>query len=214
MISIVLVDDHPVVRGSIRLLLQQQSDMRVVDEAGTPEAALAAIADSAPDVAVVDASLGAADGVALTETIVARWKSVRVVALTMHNDPVTVRQMLRAGAAAYVVKGAQPHELVEAIRAVAAGGAYLHPLIAAGVVADAVRGGQQAELLSPREQEVVRLLAHDYTTRQCAETLGLSEHTINRHVANAMRKLRVRNRAGLVRYSDGHAPLPGGTVPT
>lgn len=212
MISLVLVDDHPVVRSSIRLLLEQQGDMSVVAEAGRPEEALAAVETHSPDIVLLDATLGTADGVALGEAIVQRWPVVKVVALTMHDDPVTVRQMLRAGAAAYVVKGAQPRELVDAIRAVAAGGAYVHPLIAAGVVADAVRAGSRPDVLSAREQDVVRLLARDYSTRQCAAALGLSEHTVNRHVANAMRKLGVHNRASLVRHAGEGGAGPGASV--
>lgn len=200
MIAVLLVDDHEVVRTGLRLLLQQQADIRVVGDVATPEAAATALEAGPVDVCILDVTLGSADGIAFADLMRRRWPATKIVALTMHNDPPTVRQALRAGAIGYVVKGSSAEDLLRAIRGAAAGRGYVDPSVAHVVMADAVRGAA-VDPLTPREEEVVRHLAAGRTTKECAAALGLSEHTVNRHVANAMRRLGVHDRAELVRLA-------------
>lgn len=210
-IRVLVVDDHAIVRSGIRLLLEQRPDLDVVGDVASAGEALRALSADAADVALVDVTLEDGDGIALTRLIRERWPDTKVVALTMHDDPVTVRQMLRAGACAYVVKGAQAYELLDAIQAAHRSAAYVHPTVAPAVIADAVRGGSDAEQLSQREQDVIRLLASGRTSRECAAELGISPHTVDRHVANVMRKLGLRRRSAVVRYAErilAGEPLP------
>ncbi len=200
MIAVLLVDDHEVVRTGLRLLLQQQADIRVVGDVATPEAAATVLEAGPVDVCILDVTLGSADGIAFADLMRRRWPATKIVALTMHNDPPTVRQALRAGAIGYVVKGSSAEDLLRAIRGAAAGRGYVDPSVAHVVMADAVRGAP-VDPLTPREEEVVRHLAAGRTTKECAAALGLSEHTVNRHVANAMRRLGVHDRAELVRLA-------------
>lgn len=210
-----MVDDHAIVRSGIRLLLEQRPDLEVIGDVASTDEAVAVLSSRPVDIALVDVTLGESDGVALTQLIRERWSGTKVVALTMHDDAVTVRQMLRAGAAAYVVKGAQSYELFDAIQAAHRSAAYVHPTVAALVVADAVRGATEAERLSAREQDVIRLLASGQTSRECAAELGISPHTVDRHVANVMRKVGARRRSTLARYAErilAGEPLPPETV--
>ncbi len=196
MISVLLVDDHDIVRSGLRLLLEQQPDMRVVGDVADPDGAVTALESEPIDVCLVDVTLGSGDGLTLADVIRSRWPATKVVALTMHNDPATVRQALRAGCSGYVVKGSRAEDLLDAIRTASAGRGYIDPSVANTVMADAVRGG--VEVLTPREQEVVRLLSADRSTREIAAALGLSEHTVNRHASNAMHKLGARSRRELL----------------
>jgi DNA-binding NarL/FixJ family response regulator len=136
---ILLVEDHPVVREGLRLLLEQQADLVVVGEAGRAPEAIALAAELAPDVVVMDIGLGSDDGVPVIESIRSRMPATRVLVLSMFADGETVRQALLAGAAGYVVKGASADELVAAIRAVAANRTFLHSAIASVVLDDGLR---------------------------------------------------------------------------
>lgn len=203
MITVLLVDDHEIVRSGLRLLLEQQADIGVVGDAADAEAAISVLDTVSVDVCVVDVTLGTGDGIAFTDVVRRRWPRTRVVVLTMHDDAATVRQALRSGASGYVVKGSRPEILLGAIRAAGAGHGFVDPAVATTVIADAVRGVADTEALTRREQEVVRLLAAQRSTREIAVALGLSEHTVNRHVANAMHKVGARNRRELLQRAGG-----------
>lgn len=198
MTSVLLIDDHEIVRHGVRLVLEQQPDMTICGEVGSRSELAASLERDRADVVLLDITLGDDDGIALIDLIRLRWPTTKIVVLTMHDDIATVRQALRAGAHGYVVKGARSAELLEAIRVTHTEGAYIHPTIAAGVVRDAVRGGALAEILSPREEQVLRLLAGGGTTRSIAAALGLSEHTVNRHISGAMHRLGAKDRADLL----------------
>ena len=162
MIRILLVEDHPVVREGLRLLLERQSDLAVVGETGRAPEAIALAAELAPDVVLMDIGLGSDDGVPVIESIRSRVATTRILVLSMFVDGETVRQALLAGAGGYVVKGASADEVVAAIRAVAAGRSYLHSSIASVVLDDSLRwlrAGAPLSPLSPREREVLSLLA-------------------------------------------------------
>ncbi len=204
MIRIVLVDDHPVVRDGLRLLLEQRAGMEVVGEAATRTAAIEVAIGTAPDVVVLDIGLDD-DGVPVIEALRARAPAARILVLSMYADAETVRQALLAGAAGYVVKGASADELIAGIHAVAAGRSFLHSAIADVVLDDGLhwlRAGESP--LSPREREVLGLLGGGRTASTIGRALGISTHTVRRHLSNAAGKIGLHGTRALVRYAIEH----------
>jgi two-component system response regulator NreC len=203
-IRIGIVDDHPLVRDGLRLILATQPDIDVVGEADDTESALALAAEREPQVMLVDLTLGSSDGLALVRELTARHPQLRVIALTMHQHEETVRQAFLAGAAGYVVKGAASADLLAAVRAVASNQHYVHPLVASVVVLDSLRWLRQDDRLSLREIEVLRLVTAGRTAAEAGEELGISVHTVRRHLANVGSRLGVRGRVALTRYAVEH----------
>jgi two-component system, NarL family, response regulator NreC len=204
MIRIGIVDDHALVREGLKLILETQPDLEVVGLASDPVSALALAAEERPDILLVDLSLDGADGVALVRDLRARHPAVRVIAVTMHRHEETVRQAFLAGAAGYVVKGAAGSDLLAAVRAVARNQHYVHPVVASVVVVDSLRWLRQTDRLSPREAEVLRLVSAGHTAVEAGRQLGISAHTVRRHVANMAAKVGVHGRVGLTRYALEH----------
>jgi two-component system, NarL family, response regulator NreC len=197
-ISIVLADDHQVVRTGLRLLLQAQEGMHVVGEAGDVAGALRLVETGRPDVLVLDLSMPGPPSL----TAIARVKDAcAVVILTMQNDPAFAREALRAGARGYVLKEAAGAELVTAIRTAAAGDTYLSPRLGARIAAESGDAGAARDDLSPREIDVLRLLALGHTNAEIGEQLFLSVRTVETHRAHIQRKLDRTTRADLVRYA-------------
>ena len=204
MIRIVLVDDHAMVREGLRVLLGQQPDLEIVGEAGDASTASDVVAAIRPDVVIIDVGLGEADGVPLIGTLTDRVPATRVLVLSMFTDGETVRQALLAGAAGYLVKGASVSELVEAVRAVAGGRTYLHSSIAGIVLDDGLRWLRAGTQLSPREREVLSLLAAGRPAERIAGVLGISTNTVRRHLANVTEKLGIHGHQALARYALEH----------
>ncbi len=215
-IRVLIADDHAVLRAGLRLLLEAQSDMVVVGEAETAEQAMTLDADLQPDVVLMDLALPIRPGDANTvpsgleaiRHIRAERPEARVLVLTMHDDEGYLRAVLEAGGAGYVLKQAADTELLSAIRAVWRGGTYLHPehvhLLLEGVPsspASQESAGDSYDLLSPREQEVLRLIALGHTNQQVADMLYLSVKTVETYKARLMAKLDLTGRAALVRYA-------------
>ena len=203
-IRVALIDDHHLVREGLRLVLSAEPGIEVVDEAAESDEAFDLIDRSHPDVLVLDLSLGGLDGVQLIRSMLVRRPSLRILILSMHRDAETVRQALFAGASGYVVKGARSAELIEAIRAVVRGERYLHSAITAAIVDDSLRWLQTGGPLSAREREILSLVAAGHTAPDVGRILGISPHTVRRHVANLSTKLKVRGIAGLARYATTH----------
>jgi DNA-binding NarL/FixJ family response regulator len=199
-IRVVLVEDHHLVREGLRLVLGAEDTMEVVGEAGSAEEAMTALESADADLVVLDLGLGDHVGFDLLRAIRARFSSVSVLVLTMHRDPETVRQALRAGAAGYLVKGAHARELVDAIHAVIRGERYLHSSVTSAVIDDSQRGLRDGSALTAREREILRLLARGLTAPQVGNQLGISVHTVHRHVANMSSKLGLHGVVPLVRY--------------
>lgn len=205
-IRVVLVDDHPMFREGVRFTLQRSGDIEVVGEAADGAAAVAAVADTCPDVVLMDLAMPGISGLAATRTIVEADPRVAVLVLTMSEQDTALFAALRAGARGYLVKGAPGEEVVSAIRSVAAG----HVLIGAPVAARTLevltepdpRGPADPEDghgLTEREREVLSLLARGLTNQQIAERLVISPITARNHVSNILMKLQVRSRRDVIR---------------
>ena len=213
-LRVFLADDHAVVREGLKALVNAQPAMAVVGEAADGLTACAQVALLAPDVVVMDVSMPGLSGSQATARLRLECPAVRVLALTVHEDKGYLRQLLAAGAAGYVLKRAAPEELIQAIRAVAAGGVYLDPTMAGKVLGGFVRqpaadGAAGAEL-SEREAEVAKQTAAGHSNKEIAARLELSVKTVETYRARAMDKLGLRGRADLVRYAVQQGWLQGG----
>jgi DNA-binding NarL/FixJ family response regulator len=206
-IRVAVVEDHPLVREGLRLILSGAPDVVVVGEVGDAGDVFEMVAEAAPGIVLLDITLGAADAIPLLRELVGRFPSTRVIVVTMHDDAETVRQAFLAGALGYVVKGAHGEDLLAAIRAVARGEQYVHSAVAGAVVEDSLRWVRHGTRLSPRERDVVRLVSDGLTAKEVGRTLGISAHTVRRHIANVAAKLGVRGRAGIARYAFEHGLL-------
>lgn len=207
MIKILLVDDHNIVRQGLRLLLDTQSDIQIVGEAGDGWEAIDKARQLMPDVILMDISIPGLNGLDATRRIKECCPSIRVLVLTMHNNEEYFFQALSAGASGYIPKKADPTELVSAIRAVHQGGAFLYPSVAKTLVADFLRrvemGEEKASYdgLTEREREILKLVAEGKTNREIASLLHISTKTADRHRANLMEKLNIHNRSQLIKYA-------------
>jgi two-component system response regulator NreC len=203
-IRIGIVDDHALVREGLRLILEAQPDMDVVGEASDSAGAFSMAALRRPHIMLVDLTLDGSDGVALVRDLTVRNPQIRVIAVTMHHHAETVRQAFLAGAAGYVVKGAASADLVAALRAVANNQHYVHPVVASVVVVDSLRWLRQSDRLSQREIEVLRLVTAGRTAMETGRALGISAHTVRRHLSNMASKVGVRGRVALTQYAVEH----------
>ena len=199
-ISIVIADDHKVVRSGLRLVLHGHDGMRVVGEAGDVTEALRLVAARRPDVLILDLNMPGEPSLPAIPRVAQASPATRVVVLTMQDDPAFARQALQSGARAFVLKEAPGSELVAAVRAAAAGRTYLNPEIGARLVAGPGASGP-AEDLTERERDVLRLIALGHTNPEIAGQLHLSVRTIETHRAHVQRKLGLTTRAELVRYA-------------
>jgi DNA-binding NarL/FixJ family response regulator len=199
-IRVALVDDHHLVREGLRLVLIARG-FDVVGESPNAAGAFLILERHRPDVLLLDLSLGDADGITLLREIRARTPDTRIVVVTMHRDPETVRQALRAGASGYLVKGAHSDDLYDAITAVARGERYLHSSVTGAVVDESLRWLDSGMVLTAREREILGLLAARSSMTDVGRRLGISPHTVRRHVANLSTKLGTRGTAALVSYA-------------
>ena len=202
-LSLVLVDDHAVVRAGLRRVLEARPGWTVEAEAADLQRALRAVLGHKPDVLVLDLSLGDESSLPAIPDFLARSPTTRVVILTMQSDPAYAREALQHGASAYVLKESAEEELVDAVRAAAAGRTYLTPRIGA-MIATEPSSSRNDDVLSAREEEVLRLLALGHTNAEIASLLFLSRRTIETHRANIQRKLDLTTRAELTRHALDH----------
>jgi len=201
-IRILIVDDQRILREGLRTLLSLESDFAVVAEAEDGQAALDQYAAHRPDVVLMDIRMPRLDGVEATRRLRKRWPDARVIILTTFDDDAYVFDGLRAGALGYLLKDVSGHELAEAIRKVAGGGALIEPSVARKVLAEFARLAEPArpvneqlpEPLSEREQEILRLLAAGASNRQIASQLFLAEGTVKNYVSTILDKLGVKDR--------------------
>jgi two-component system response regulator NreC len=196
-LRIVLADDHAVVRSGLRMILENQPGWQVVAEARDADAAIEAVREERPDVLVLDLKMPGRSSLDALAELRERFPRTRTVMLTMEADPAIAQQALAAGAAAYVLKEAADSELVQAVRAVAAGGSYLDPSLGAALAAPGP-GARSVAHLSRRELDVLRLIALGHTNAEIAELLGLSLRTVESHRAHIQGKTLRSTRAELV----------------
>jgi len=202
-IRAVVVDDHAVVRSGIRLLLEREDDLEVVGEAGNGKDAIFAVRALKPDVILLDVVMPGESGIDVLPSLLKESPQTKVLVLSMQDDPSYVREAFAAGASGYVLKEAADEEVVAAVREIANGGRYVHPALGARMVtAEAeARAAAEADPLSVREREVLRLLALGHTNQEIAKMLYISVRTAETHRAHIMQKLRISTRAELVRYA-------------
>jgi DNA-binding NarL/FixJ family response regulator len=200
---ILIADDHGIVRGGLRLLLDRQPDMEVVAEARDGVEALELTLAERPDVCVLDVAMPRMTGIQAAREIKSHAPDIHVLVLSMHDDERYVFEALKAGASGYVLKREADQDLVTAVRAVERGEPFLTNAAERSLVREwmADDSSGPGERLSPREQEVVKLIAEAFTNRQIAETLHVSEKTVESHRTNVFRKLGMRDRVELVRYA-------------
>jgi two-component system response regulator NreC len=208
-IRVLVVDDHAVVRSGLRLLIDAEEDMETVGEAGTVRDAIFEARTSTPDLILMDVVMPGESGLEGLPRLLHEHPDVKVLILSMQDDPRYLREAFAAGASGYVLKEAVDTEVVTAIREVAAGGRYVHPELGARLIAAEAEAARQAEEdpLSDREREVLRLLALGYTNQEIAKQLFISVRTAETHRAHVMQKLRLASRADLVRYAIAHGLL-------
>jgi two-component system, NarL family, response regulator NreC len=202
-IRAVVVDDHAVVRSGIRLLLDRENDIEVVGEAGNAKDAIFRARALKPDVILLDVVMPGQSGIEVLPTLLKESPKTKVLVLSMQDDPSYVREAFAAGAAGYVLKEAADEEVVGAVREIANGGNYVHPTLGARMVAAdaAARAAADADPLSGREREVLRLLALGHTNQEIAKMLYISVRTAETHRAHIMQKLGLSTRAELVRHA-------------
>ena len=216
-IRVLLADDHAVLRAGLRLLLNSQDDMEVVGEADTGAQAVAQARQLHPDIVLLDITMSGADGLGAVREIKEDNPDTKVLALTMHDDESYLRHVLEAGGAGYVLKRSADTELLSAIRAVQQGGTFLHPEHAKALLEPTVetaeelkkKGSDSYDLLSDREQQVLKFLALGHTNKQIAEKLFISVKTVETYRARVQEKLGLRGRAALVRYALQRGLLAG-----
>jgi two-component system response regulator NreC len=205
-IRILLADDHTILRQGVRALLNDEGDMLVVGEAEDGRTAVKLAAEFKPDVVVMDVGMPLLNGLEATCQIKRQNPNIKVLILSMHDNDEYIRGALARGASGYILKDAAARELTDAIRAVQRGEAVLSPVITRLVIEDYLRFGdlvedQDNDGLSPREREVLQLIAEGYTNKQMAEILCLSIKTVQAHRANLMSKLDLHDRGELIKYA-------------
>jgi two-component system, NarL family, response regulator NreC len=210
-LRILLADDHAVLRAGLKMLIDAQSDMVVIGEAGTGREAVRQVqecqADNKPDIVVMDISMPELDGTAATELITRENPEVRVLALTRLTDMGYLRRLLQAGVSGYILKKSAADELIHAIRIVARGGTYLDPTLAGSLVQAIIRQEPAGVTTVPigelteREEEILRAIAWGRSNKEIAAELGISVKTVEYHKANATEKLHLHSRTEILRYA-------------
>ncbi len=208
-IQLLIVDDHGVIRDGLNALLTTETDLVVVGEAADGQMALRLAEELWPDIILMDISLPDTSGIEVMQELKARLPNLHVIMLTVHEDEELLREAIQAGASGYIVKRAIGSELIDAIRTVWAGNLYVHPTMTRALLKD-LSTPQPAEkpaneptieLLTPREVEVLCLIAQGYTNRLIAETLGISVRTVEGHRANLVDKIGSQSRVDLMRFA-------------
>jgi DNA-binding NarL/FixJ family response regulator len=200
-LKVLIADDHGIVRSGVKLLLDRQPDIEVVAEAEDGVEAVEQVIQHRPDVAVLDVSMPRMTGLQATHEIKQQAPDTQVLILSMHDDERYLFEALRAGAAGYVLKRAADQDLVDAVRAAGRGEPFLTASAQQTLIRDFLERGDQRAELTPREQEVVKLIAEAHTNKEIAEILHLSEKTVESHRGRVLQKLGMRDRVELVRYA-------------
>ena len=204
-VRVLLADDHTLVRAGLRKLLESIDGMDVVGEAGDGLTLLDLAAKLQPQVVLMDIAMPGLNGLEATGRMTKAWPDIRILILSMHQNAEYVRQALRQGAMAYLLKDSAPLELELALKAVLRGETYLSPAVSRGIVTDYVQrlraDEQPGDALTPRQREVLQLVAEGHSTKEIARRLDLSVKTVDTHRSQLMKQLDIHEVAGLVRYA-------------
>ncbi len=206
-IRILLADDHTIIRSGLRLLLEKEADWKVVAEAGDGREAVEMVAKYHPSVAILDIGMPQLNGIEATRRIAEREPRTQVVILSMHSDEGYVLRALKAGARAYILKNSAEADLIRAVQSVAEGKSFFSPAISKLLLEDYVRQIREKEvedsydLLTPREREVLQLLAEGKSNKEVAAILDLSAHTVDTHRGNILQKLNLHGIPELILYA-------------
>jgi len=204
-IRVLIADDHTIVRSGVRLLLETEPDIHVVGEALDGSEAIKLAEKLNPQVILMDITMPGIDGMEATRQIKALWPEIHVLVLTMHRSDDYFFEMLKSGASGYILKGSETSELIHAIRTVARGEVFLYPIMARKLVRDyleLVDGSDSAvPTLSPREKEILKLLANGFSNKEIAEKLVISLSTVHTHRNNLMKKLGLNSRHEIIQYA-------------
>ncbi|MCB0608350.1 MAG: response regulator transcription factor [Lewinellaceae bacterium] len=207
MIKILIVDDHKMFRDGIRAILDQESDLQVTGEAGSARELYAAMEGALPDVILMDITLGDSNGIDLSKALLEKYPKIRILAVSMHLESTYILKMLENGVSGYILKEAGKSEMLNAIRAVAAGASYFSQQVSSMLVAHLQRKNAQPTrnktevLLTRREIEVLRMIASERSNQEIADQLYISIRTVDTHRRNLLQKLGLKNTAGLVKYA-------------
>lgn len=209
-VKLLVVDDHPMLRGGIVSLFNDRANMNVIGEAQNGAEAISNIEKERPDVVLMDINIDGKLDVATTEQIKLRWPDVKVVAFSMHDEALVIRRMLKAGASGYLLKNAPHDELVRAVESVTRGESYYSQEVLD--VMTHTLTTEEEELgaditLSNREKEVLHYVAKEFTNQEIADKINISLRTVETHKRNLIKKLRVKNVVGLVRFALEQGPL-------
>lgn len=210
-ISILVVDDHAVVRAGLRTLIQSDPSLRIAGEAAGGLEAISLVEKLHPDVVVLDLSMPDMDGILVTKKLHAKYPDMRILILTVHEDEAMLREAIRSGASGYILKHAAEKELIEAIRRILGGEMYVDPKMLPSLFGDeqslSLGPKDLIEPLTPREVDVLKLIVNGYTNRQIGQELGISVRTVEGHRANLYDKLGLHSRVELVRYAKQHGMI-------
>jgi DNA-binding NarL/FixJ family response regulator len=214
-VKILLADDHKIVRDGIKLMLEPQAGIDVVDEAENGEKALDLLKDQLVDIVVMDINMPIMDGITATKKIKEKYPDVKVLALTMSNDDLHIRQMIQAGASGYIMKSAGRKELKDAIDAIMEGKHYFSDEATESIMMDLVKGKGKSTDPDPihitdRELEILELIVQEHTNQEIADKLFISSRTVDAHRRNLLQKTGARNTAGLVKYAFQHNLISSG----
>ena len=202
---ILITDDHAIVRTGLRTLLQSEPSLELVGEASGGYEAIDLVAETSPDILLLDLSMPDLDGIEVTKKLKPKYPELRILILTIHEDKALVREAIKAGASGYILKRAAESELVSAINVLMRGDMYVDHALLSTLVEDTVEkpahNRELIEALTPREKDVLGLIVLGYTNRQIGEELSISMRTVEGHRSNLSEKIGSRSRADLVRYA-------------
>lgn len=202
-IRIYIADDHAMFRDGIKAMLEPENSMEVIGESDNGAVVIRECAELEPDIVLMDISMGGTDGIEITKQLKSLGCKVKILAVSMHNESHYVKSMLDSGANGYILKSAGRHEMISAIKTVCDGATFLSSEVSLSLLKSLNQADKKAKhiKLTPREVEVLKLIAEEYSNQEIAETLYISSRTVDTHRRNLLEKLQLKNTAGLVKFA-------------